>query len=208
MKEIRSKISDKQAVGDWYINQMLQMVDPKKYDKLPDASTVKIKTKNKDGKEVETTLDKTGLKGRVIAYKDPATGDVRSALSDIELNALGLRFNAGKDGITVAKPETVIYNTDNPADPYFIASYELNINGKVRKETKIIRPNVALEGLIKGVVGESTAGTENSDFKTTMRRWKERTGKENINGSVMSELEKPEFQATKTEKQKAKDAFE
>jgi hypothetical protein len=188
-QKIRSELKDKEAVGDFYINQMLQMYDPKKYDKLESGEKV--------------GLSKTS---KIVAFKDEK-GEIKSALSDIELNTMGLRFNAGKDGISVVKPESVIYNFDNAQDPYFIATYKYKSGGIDKTETKIWRPNQALEGVIKGVVGENTAGAENSDYKTTMRRWKERTGKENVNGSVMTELEKNYWQPTKSMQQEANDVF-
>lgn len=191
-QEIRKKLENNEAVGDFYINQMLQMFDSKKYEGLESG--------NKFG------MSNTS---RIISYKDKA-GEVKSALSDIEMNSMGLRYNAGKDGISVFKPETVVYNFDDPKNPYFVATYRIPSStpgGTEKVETKIWRPNQVLEGVIKGVVGETTSGTENQDYKTTMRRWRERTGKENINATVMSELEKDYWKGNATLQQQADDAF-
>lgn len=182
MTAARDALKSTEAVGDWYINQMLQMFSPKKYENAADPSLFGIKV--------------PGLNGKIVASENG--GDQISMLSDVEMTALGLRSKVeGK--VSILKPSNVIYNNLSSSDPYFIATYKVpGENGTFTTTTRTIRPNAILENLIKGVVGEETAGKENEDYKTTMRRFKARTGKENINGSIMSLLENADFTPTDT----------
>lgn len=190
VKAVREGLKSKEAVGDWYINQMLQIFDPKKYEKAANTGVLGIPGLNENGK---------------ILVGEGEDGAQLSLLGDVELTALGLRSKVeGKT--TILKPSSVIYNNSASADPFFLATYKIKKeDGTFTTKTTTIRPSIVLENLIKGVVGEESAGKENEDYKTTMRRFKERSGKENINGSVFKLLEDSNFSASETQLDKDMD---
>jgi hypothetical protein len=179
------KGKDKQAVGDWYINQTLAVFDRNRFNNVPTIQNYMRDTQLKANKK-QTDYQVAGK-------------DVTAFLSPVEKMSLGKRIKI--DGKTsILEPDAVVYQGQNSKDPFFMARYtytKKNAAGKDETVTEVrqIRPNGVIENLIKGVVGEESAGKENEDYKQVSRRFRERAGSENINSNLFLLYDKAEWKA-------------
>lgn len=185
-KDLRDKAAENDGQGDFYVQSVASAYDPSRYQGFPtmDAGgNVKLP----DGKNWNVPLkDQAGTK--VVHFRGE-DGKYASGLSEVELNALALRETY--DGkLTITKPEFVMYNYNNTKDPHFVVRYAIPLEGgKVKYEVRKVSPNRFVETSIKNIVGDNTTGAENKDYKLLMKRYRELTGSENINGTIMSVIE-------------------
>lgn len=195
-KGIKQKNVGKQMTGDWYINTVASAFDEERFAGMPYVSVdnytgdAKNKYKGIPGILVASPQYETSEDGNTYKHdkngKRIPTGEVITALSDMELNAIGQRFIGNKTGVfkpiqVVKYKPTAAEVAANPAldntDPFFVATYEITLEGgATQRETAVVRPNEFLNGMIKINQGENSSGNEGNLLESINPRIVELSG--------------------------------